>query len=58
MFFDEGMMMSYRDRDTALGYTEQLYSARGAQGFGTFKGITEYGVDPANYEDLVMMLYS
>ena len=52
------MMMSYRDRDTALGYTTQLYTARGAQGFGTFKGINEYGVDPANYEDLVMILYS
>ena len=50
--------MSYKDRNTALGYTEQLYTARGAQGFGTFKGIIEYGVDPANYEDIVMILHN
>lgn len=56
-FFDQDLMLSYRDRDTALGQSEQLYTARGAQGFGTFDEITRYGVDPANFEDYVLILY-
>ena len=46
---DDGLMISYHDHDTSLGETEQLYTARGSQGFGTYDEITEYGVDPSNY---------
>ena len=56
-FFDDGLMLSYWDHDTALGATEQLYTARGAQGFGTRKDITSFGVNPANDEDIILLLY-
>ena len=37
--------------------TEQLYTARGSQGVGTYDNIDTYGVSPANYWELVMLLY-
>ena len=36
---DNTFMIDYRDRDTALSYTEQLYTARGAQGMGAWKAV-------------------
>ena len=51
------MVLKYHDRDTGLGASEQLYTARGAQGFGTFDKISNYGVDPAKESDVVMLLY-
>ena len=47
---DESFMLSYSDEDTDLGPTSQLYTARGAQGFGTYAGVTDLGVDPSDYE--------
>ena len=55
---DNTFMIDYRDRDTALSYTEQLYTARGAQGMGTWKAVKQFGVDPSNYEDLTMIIYN
>ena len=49
--------MSSSDHSTALSPTEQLYTARGSQGFGTYKDIVKHGVDPDNYEDVVMIDY-
>ena len=54
---DDGVMIAYHDRDTALGVSEQLYTARGSQGLGTYDRIRKFGVDPSNYEDLAMLLY-
>ena len=54
---DESLMLNYNDRDTGLGVTEQLYTARGSQGLGTFDNIDTYGVNPSNYHELVMLLY-
>ena len=54
---DESLMLNYYDRDTGLGVTEQLYTARGSQGLGTFDDIDNYGVNPSNFFELVMLLY-
>ena len=50
-------MTAYDDRDTDLSYTEQLYTARGSQGIGTYKKISQFGVDPSNYDEVIMLLY-
>ena len=50
------MIIKYKDRDTGLGPTEQLYTARGAQGMGTYKEITDFGVSPENYDELAALL--
>ena len=50
-------MLNYQDRDTGLGVTEQLYTARGSQGLGTSDDIDTYGVNPSNFRELVMLLY-
>lgn len=52
---DDNLMFEYKDRDTGLGASEQLYTARGSQGFGTYDEITMFGVDPSNYEDVVLI---
>ena len=51
-------MLSYRDWDTGLTSIEQLYTARGSQGFGTFKNITAYGVELGETMDTVMFYLS
>ena len=50
-------MLNYYDQESELGITEQLYTARGSQGLGTFDKIDTYGVDPAKYEEQVLLLY-
>ena len=50
------MMIDYSDRDTALGYTEQLYTPRGSQGFGTYDKITSLGVEPSQMDETVLLL--
>ena len=50
-------MIDYKDRDTALSYVEQLYTARGSQGMGTWNTVKQFGVDPSNYDDLAMIIY-
>ena len=54
---DNTFMIDYRDRDTALSSVEQLYTARGAQGMGTWNLVKQFGVDPSNYDDLAMIIY-
>ena len=54
---DDTFMIDYKDRDTALSYVEQLYTARGAQGMGTWNEVKQFGVDPSNYDDLTMLIY-
>ena len=54
---DSTFSIDYSDRDTALSYVEQLYTARGAQGMGTWKKVKQFGVDTSNYDDLTMLLY-
>ena len=53
---DDTLNLKYKDRDTGLGPTEQLYTARGAQGMGTYKEITDFGVSPENYDELAALL--
>ena len=46
------------DPHTALSLTEQLYTARGSQGFGTQKTMTQpssFNVDVTDYRDTVLM---
>ena len=52
-------MLNYYDKGSGLGVTEQLYTARGSQGFGTYEQINDlYGVNPEeNYNELLMILY-
>lgn len=50
-------MLAYQDEESALGVTEQLYTPRGAQGFGTYDKVSKFGVSPSNYEDLVMLFF-
>ena len=54
---DDALMLEYYDRDTTLGSIEQLYTARGSQGFGTAKEITQFGVYPSDYTDVALLLY-
>jgi len=47
--------MEYYDDSTGLGYTEQLYTARGAQGAGVYHKTTDKaGVNPADYTSLLL----
>ena len=39
-----------------MGPTEQLYTARGAQGMGTYKDIIDFGVNPEHYDELAALL--
>lgn len=43
--FDNSIPKAYSDSEIALGLTEQLYTARGSQGFGTYKDISKFGLD-------------
>ena len=53
---DESMTYEYIDTtNTQLGATEQLYTARGSQGIGIWKGLAQkMGVDPSDYTDLYL----
>ena len=55
---DSSIMLSYSDPGTALGPTEQLYTARGAQGFGTYEKISKLGVLPSNFDEVVQLIYT
>mmetsp|Transcript_27504 Transcript_27504/g.36782 ORF Transcript_27504/g.36782 Transcript_27504/m.36782 type:complete len:104 (-) Transcript_27504:602-913(-) len=56
--FDDNIGVEYSNPDTGLSYTEQLYTARGSQGIGTFKKVTSFGVEPENYKDVLAYLQS
>ena len=32
-----------------------MYTARGSQGFGTYDKITTFGVEPSDYDDVVLL---
>ena len=49
-------MYDYRDKGSALNPTEQLYTARGSQGMGTYREIENYGVNPEVYDEVVMLV--
>ena len=51
-------MLDYYDKGTELGVTEQLYTARGSQGIGTYDRIEDlFGVNPEDYTELLMLIY-
>ena len=56
--FDHSIPKAYSDSDISLGLTEQLYTARGSQGLGTYKDIRNFGVDPSEYTEILGLIYS
>jgi len=56
--FDHSIPKAYSDSDISLGLTEQLYTARGSQGFGTYKDIRSFGVDPSEYTEVLGLIDS
>ena len=53
--FDNNIEVAYQDKETDLGLTEQLYTARGVQGIGAHKNVTKYGVDPSDWRQLMQL---
>ena len=56
--FDDSIPLDYHDPDTTLGISEQLYTARGSQGLGLPKTDDRFGVDPANYDEVLQIVTS
>jgi len=56
--FDDSIPLDYHDPDTTLGISEQLYTARGSQGLGVPKKDDRFGVDPANYDEVLQVVTS
>ncbi len=55
--FDDSIVPKFMEHDTGLGFTEQLYTARGSQGFGTLYKIKSHLIDPQRYEDTFILAY-
>ena len=49
--FDDNIHVHYSSPESHLPLTEQLYTARGAQGLGLTNLATKYGVDPENLDE-------
>lgn len=50
-------MLNYHNTETSLPIVDQLYTAKGSQGFGTNDDIWQYGVDPENFKELVLLIW-
>ena len=56
--FDDNIHVHYSSPESHLPLTEQLYTARGAQGLGVSKIVTKYGVEPENLDDQLELALS
>ena len=49
--FDDNIHVEYNSPESDLPLTEQLYTARGAQGLGVSNMVAKYGVEPENLDE-------
>ena len=56
--FDDNIHVHYSSPESHLPLTEQLYTARGAQGLGLTNLFTQYGVEPENLDDQLELAIS
>lgn len=43
--FDKAIYPDFSYKESGLGFTEQLYTARGSQGIGAYEDVTSKGID-------------
>ena len=53
--FDRAIYPDFYDQETGLGLSEQLYTARGAQGIGTFKSVENKGIDLDDFHQVLLV---